>query len=71
MIGGRLPRGYFRADDLLGGDFGSLCVTAADGTVYRTVREGVPPQSGTVDAACAGYLSGGIIVGHPDVPVRT
>jgi outer membrane protein OmpA-like peptidoglycan-associated protein len=64
-------RGYFSADDFLGGDFGSFKVVASDGTVYRTVREGAPPPNPAVEAATAKFLSGGIIPQQPNVPGRT
>ena len=60
-------RGYFSADDFVGGDYGSFRVTAADGTVYRAVRLGVPKDQYTTP----GYLTGSIILGYPNVPQRT
>ncbi|HEU5157412.1 MAG TPA: OmpA family protein [Streptosporangiaceae bacterium] len=64
-------RGYFSADDFLGGDFGSFRVLAADGTVYRTVRQGAPPPDAVASAGSARFLSGSIILKQPDVPGRT
>ena len=64
-------RGYFSADDFVGGDFGSFKVVASDGTVYRAVRQGAQPPNAAVEAAIAKFLSGGIIVQQPNVPGRT
>jgi outer membrane protein OmpA-like peptidoglycan-associated protein len=59
-------RGHFRADDFVGGDYGSFRVLGGDGTVYRGVRRGVPDegQSGNL-------LSGAIILDEPNLPGRT
>lgn len=50
------------------GRSGAFRVTGADGTVYRAVREGPPPQNVTGESITARFVGGVMLLDQPTRP---